>query len=413
MGLCDIRAVSPQGCLWDGDGLNRAKTLGHSMDAQAQQAGQQAAQHVAEPEARAGVSFANLLPPVADSDSRRPPEEQCAEALSAQNSSTGTDGKLGASFSNMLPAAAHNNRGASLPVTTQPAEQHLLVAAGDGPAVSSDAVPCSFSEADGGGASDREAAAAAAEAAMLKRETGVSNILLNSLSLCSPSTAPPRPAGQLSSQTDWSHTAATDEASVHQRTAPITLRERAAAARRAAHNPKGLQQRCSRSGGARPGRPQWAGATHRGCGREAGLAAGAVPTEGGGCAGRARAGQPEPRAAEAGQPDTSQPTLRQAESSQWESSQGEVRQAEPGQAELSRCKPTSASPVTTAGSAQLSSTIAAAGDGLGSTPVAALAVAAGSPGCTASPQATCMGSPGGAEPAMPQGRSTCSTDSRP
>ena len=296
-------------------------------------------------------------------------------------------------------------------MTTQPAEQHLPVAAGDGPAVSSDAVPGSFSEADGGGASDREAAAAAAEAALLKRETGVSNILLNSLSLCSPSTAPPRPAGQLSSQTDWSHTAATDEASVHSAQPPSLFAN-------VLPQPDGQPtiQRGSSSAvpdQAAPGRAVRSGQGQR---TEAAGARQASRRElfrqkvAAAQAGARR--QPEPGAAEAGRPDTSQPTLRQAEPSQWEPSQGEVRQAEPGQAELSRCKPTSASPVTAAGSAQLSSTIAAAGDGLGSTPVAALAVAAGSPGCAASPQATCMGSPGGAEPAMPQGRSS-STDSRP
>ena len=292
----------------------------------------------------------------------------------------------------------------------QSAEQRIPNAAGNFSAHSDNAVPGSVLEADGGGASDTEAAAAAAEAVMLKGEGG-GGILLNSLSLCLPSTSLQRPAGQSSSQPARSHTSAIDEASVYSAQPPSLFAN-------VLPQPDGQPTIQWGSSSAVPDQaaPGWAVRRGQGQRTEAADARQASRRElfrqkvAAAQAGARR--QPEPRAAEAGQPDTCQPTLRQAEPSQGKSSQSEVRQAEPGQAELLRCKPTSASPVTTAGNAQLSSTIAAAGDGLGSTPVAALAVAAGSPGCTASPQATCMGSPRGAEPAMPQGRSS-STDSRP
>ena len=405
--------MSPQGDLWDGDGLVRAETLGHSADALAQQAGRQAAERASEPEARAGVSFANLLPPVADGDSRRSADEQRAEAPSAQDSNTRAGCKPGLTSVNPFPAAAHDNRGDSLPVGSQPAEQFIPNAAGDIPAVSDNAVPGTFSEAEDGGASDRETAAAAAEVALPEKEGNISSILLNSLSLCSPSARLPRPAGQPSSQTDRSYAAATDEALVHSVQAPSLFAN-------VLPQPNGqptVQE------GSSSAAPDWAApgrAARSGQGQH-------TEATGAGRASRrelfrqkvaaAQAGarrQPELRPVEAGRPDASQPRLRQAEPGQGDSSQSEKRQVEPAQPELMGPEAASASPVTATGGAPSGSAEAAAGDVSASMPEEAPATTAGLPGRTASSgkQIIRMHSEGGADPAMPEDCSS-STASKP
>ena len=201
--------------------------MGHySMDVLAQQAGRQAPEHDAELAARAGVSFANLLPPVADSDSERPSQEQPAEAPPAEDSTTGADSKPGVSFFNMLPAAGRDHLGASLPAGSRSTEQRIPKAAGDVPAVSDNAVPDTPLEADGGGASDRgpATAAAAAEAAMLEGEASASShpselpvTVFTQRGTCQGQRR------QSSSQTDQSHPAAGEGELVHSAHAPITL----------------------------------------------------------------------------------------------------------------------------------------------------------------------------------------------
>ena len=379
------------------------------MDVLAQQAGQQAAEPVGEPGTRAGVSFTNLLPPVADGDSRRPPEEDNAEAPSAQDSLTGAGSKQELSFVNTLPAAAHDNRGASLPVTIQPAEQHLLIAASDVPAVSSDDVPGNFLEADGGGASDREAAAAAAEAVVLKGEGGGSGILLNFLSLCSPSMGPPRPAGRYSSQTDQSYTVAADEASVHSAHPPSLFSNMLP-------QPEGQPavHGGSSSSASDQAAPGGNGPNSQGQRTEAAGARRALRRElfrqkvAAAEAGAPR--QPEPRAAEAGQPDISQRTLIEAEPGQ-----GGSRQIRTGQPELMGPKAASASPVTATGGAPPGSAVAPAGGASASTPGEAPAMAAGLPERRASPceQTTPMRSKGCADPALSEDCSSSSTKGGP
>ena len=399
--------MSPQGDLWDGDGLVRAETLGHSADALAQQAGRQAAERASEPEARAGVSFANLLPPVADGDSKRSADEQRAEAPSAQDSNTGAGSKPGLTSVNTFPAAAHDNRGASMPVGSQPAEQHIPNAAGDIPAVSDNAVPGTFSEAEDGGASDREAAAAAAEAALPEKEGNVSSILLNSLSLCLPSAGLPRPTGQPSSQTDRSYAAAIDEALMHSVQAPSlfanvlpqpdgqpTVQEGSSSAApdwtapgRAARSGQGQHTEAMGAGGA----------SRRELFRQKVAAA---------QAGARR--QPELRPVEAGQPDASQPRLRQAERGQGDSSQSEMSQVESAQPELMGPEAVSASPVTATGGAPSGSAEAAAGDVSASMPEEAIAIT----GRTASSgkQITRMHGEGGADSAIPEDCSSSSSN---
>ena len=359
------------------------------------------------------MSFANLLPPVADGDSKRSADEQRAEAPSAQESNTGAGSKPGLTSVNTFPAAAHDNRGVSLPVGSQTAEQHIPNAADNIPAVSDNAVHGTFSEAEDGGASDREAAAAAAEAALPEKEGNVSSILLNSLSLCSPSAGLPRPAGQPSSQTDRSYAAATDKALVHSVQAPSLFAN-------VLPQPDGQPTVQEGSSSAAPdsAAPGWAARSGQGQHTEATGAGGASRRElfrrkvAAAQAGARR--QPQLRPVEAGQPDTSQPRLRQAEPGQGDSSQSKMRQVEPAQPELTGHEAASASPVTATGGAPSGSAEAAAGDVSASMPEEAPATTAGLPGRTASSgkQIIRMHSEGGADPAMPEDCSS-STASKP